>query len=112
MSIAREVADGDEHVVVSVEFPEFAIDDIKVLVGEVGCKVGDIGFGFDLFEDFNEFAFSELLKGDLTVSMAVVFVQESRQDSVDVSSLEDGAVPQKLETRTDVDQLTEERPQI
>lgn len=58
--VPSEVSLADDEIVIGVEFPELAVDDIEVFVGEILRDEVDILFRLEAGEDVEEVGASQL----------------------------------------------------
>ena len=67
----REVLSINNQVVVRIELPEFAVDDVKVFIGEEIGDLIDVRFVFQQSQDLEEVATTKLTDGDTAVPVAI-----------------------------------------
>lgn len=71
----------NDEIVVGIQFPEFAVNNIKVLIGEVLCDEIDVIFSLQTSQDVEEVGTSQLAQADATRPGGVGAEEDARHHS-------------------------------
>lgn len=126
MSVGEKGIERDEEIMVCIEFPEFAIDDVKVFVGEEGAGCVDVLFVFEVADCLEEAVFAEFAESHFGDGVVGFVIEDAGYDCFDcdikefsyslsrkmtissfltITFLKNNPIPQKLQSRMIMDNI-------
>ena len=75
--VSRKVLSINNQVMVCVQLPELAVDDVKVFIGEEVCDLVDVRLILEKGEDLEEVATTQLTGSDTTIPITIHNVEDT-----------------------------------
>lgn len=110
--VTCEIRLRDGKVVIAVKFPELAVDDVEVLVGEELRDQIDVLLVFEASEDLKEVGAPQLAQGDAARPGGVDAEEDARHHRGDVARVEVGRCLQEGQARVRVHYVLRKRDQL